>query len=413
MKYPRVKLDSIKADVPYAFVGGPFGSNLTTRDYVEEGVPVIRGNNQSNVSSFHDDDFVFVSEEKAVQLTPNLASPGDVIFTQRGTLGQVGVIPKNAKFDRYVISQSQMKLTVHPEKAEAMYVYYYFRRPDIVQMIINLSQSSGVPHINLGTLKNFEIPLPPIDIQQRIIATLSTYDDLIENNRRRIALLEQSARLLYKEWFVSLRFPGHEHVKVKDGVPQGWEMKRIGDGFSLLGGFSFKSNSYQESGRFGIVTIKNVQESEFNPICNAYVDDAPDNLPQHCYLSTGDILLSLTGNVGRVCIVFGEDYLLNQRVAKIVPQYGISKSYTYWLFTNDGFRKIMENLAYGVAQLNLSALKVENLDWAMPPKNLLDLFESYTRNIFDEISTLNLANQKLQVARDLLLPRLMNCEIPV
>ena len=199
MTWPKVNLDSIKADVRYALVGGPFGSNLTTRDYVEEGVPVVRGNNLPSDRLFLDDDFEFVAEEKAANLLSNTAYPGDIIFTQRGTLGQVGVIPLEAKYPRYVISQSQMKLTVHPEKADARFVYYFFRMPSTVQAVINHALTSGVPHINLGILKDFQVPLPPLPIQGHIADILSAYDDLMENNRRRMALLEEAARHLYRE----------------------------------------------------------------------------------------------------------------------------------------------------------------------------------------------------------------------
>ena len=161
MKWPKVKLDSIKADLRYAFVGGPFGSNLTTRDYVEEGVPVIRGNNLPADRTFLDDDFVFVTEEKAGKLQSNTAYPGDVIFTQRGTLGQVGIIPLEAKFSRYVISQSQMKLSVNLEKADARFVYYFFRMPSTVQSVINHALTSGVPHINHGVASSDAIVIRP------------------------------------------------------------------------------------------------------------------------------------------------------------------------------------------------------------------------------------------------------------
>ena len=137
MKWQTIPLDSVKAPLPYAFVGGPFGSNLTTRDYVEEGVPVIRGNNLPADSSFRDDDFVFVSEKKADDLRSNTAFPGDLVFTQRGTLGQVGVIPRDSRFQRYVISQSQMTLTVDPEIADPRFVYYFFRLPSTVPNVIN------------------------------------------------------------------------------------------------------------------------------------------------------------------------------------------------------------------------------------------------------------------------------------
>ena len=82
--------------------------------------------------------------------------------------------------------------------------------------------TSGVPHINLGILRDFEMPLPSLEVQHKIVATLSAYDDLIENNRRRMALLEEGAPLLYREWLICLRFPGHEHTRIVNGVPEGW-----------------------------------------------------------------------------------------------------------------------------------------------------------------------------------------------
>jgi len=229
MTWPLVTIDSIRADSRYSLVGGPFGSNLTTRDYVDEGVPVIRGVNLPDDRSFIDDEFVFVGDEKADGLLPNNAFPGDVVFTQRGTLGQVGLIPQEARFPRYVISQSQMKLTTNPAKAEARFVYYFFRAPSTVQMVKSHALTSGVPHINLEILKNFWIPLPPLGIQHRIGNILSAYDDLIENNRRRMNLLEEAARQLYREWFVRLRFPGREHTRIIDGVPEGWEREKIAE----------------------------------------------------------------------------------------------------------------------------------------------------------------------------------------
>ena len=104
-----------------ALVGGPFGSNLVSKDYVETGVPVIRGQNMGE--RWISGDFVFVSEEKTKQLSPNTARPGDLIFTQRGTLGQVAIVPEKL-FDAFIISQSQMKLTVDKEKADALFMYY-------------------------------------------------------------------------------------------------------------------------------------------------------------------------------------------------------------------------------------------------------------------------------------------------
>ena len=234
MSRKAVKLESLAAAERYSLIGGPFGSKLTSADYVEDGVPVIRGSNLNGGRYLDETEFVFVSEQKMREdLFGNLAHRGDVVFTQRGTLGQTALIPNDARFDAYVISQSQMKLTVDPKKADPRYVYYYFSSREAVQKILNQNSSSGVPHINLTSLRNFLVPQVSLHEQRKITDILSAYDDLIENNQRRIALLEEAAWLLYREWFVHFRFPGHEHRKIIDGLPEGWERLPASDAFDV------------------------------------------------------------------------------------------------------------------------------------------------------------------------------------
>ncbi|MFJ2107547.1 restriction endonuclease subunit S [Streptomyces microflavus] len=163
-------------------IGGPFGSSLGSKDYVSSGVPVIRGTNLASQGKFDGRDFVYVSEGKARgQLARNLALPGDVVFTQRGTLGQVGIVPA-LPFDAYVISQSQMRLRVDPEISLADFIYYQFRSPDMVAIIRNRAIATGVPHINLGILGAIEVSIPPIDEQRAIVAVLGALDDKIAIN---------------------------------------------------------------------------------------------------------------------------------------------------------------------------------------------------------------------------------------
>lgn len=152
----------LQAAKKYACVAGPFGSNLTSKDYVDAGVPVLRGSNMSGGGTWlNDDGFAYVSEAKADELASNMAFAGDVVFTQRGTLGQVVVVPKDTAYSRFVISQSQMKLTVDGTVGSAFYVALYFAQDKIVDYIIANGQHAGVPHINLGFLRTFRILLPP------------------------------------------------------------------------------------------------------------------------------------------------------------------------------------------------------------------------------------------------------------
>ena len=200
--WKKVKVDDLKAPQKYSCVGGPFGSSLSRKHYVEsQQVPIIRGVNLSG-DVFHEEGFVFVSEDKADELHRNLANAGDLIFTQRGTLGQVALIPSKAQFERYVVSQSQMRLTVDLKKADPYYIFSYFRLVSVKKRIEQSAIVGGVPHINLGILKDFEVDLPPLPIQKKISEVVKNLDNKIELNRQTNQTLEQMAQTLFKSWFV-------------------------------------------------------------------------------------------------------------------------------------------------------------------------------------------------------------------
>lgn len=164
VKWPVIKLSELASNEKYAIVGGPFGSNLVSTDYVDSGVPVVRGINLPKDRRFSCENLAFVTDAKADNLKSNIAKAGDLVFTQRGTLGQVGIVPSDTNYDRFVISQSQMKMTVNNKKANPIYLYYYFRLNSTVTYIENHALQSGVPHINLGILKKLEVICPSVII---------------------------------------------------------------------------------------------------------------------------------------------------------------------------------------------------------------------------------------------------------
>jgi type I restriction enzyme S subunit len=160
-------------------VGGPFGSSLGSKDYVVDGVPVIRGANLSTGTRWVGGEFVYVTEEKADALSRNMALPGDVIFTQRGTVGQVGLVPDDV-FDRYVISQSQMRLRPDPDLVSAEYVYWAFRTDRTVAEVELRKIATANPHINLGILGEIQIPVPPVAEQQEIVDVVNDAAQVLE-----------------------------------------------------------------------------------------------------------------------------------------------------------------------------------------------------------------------------------------
>lgn len=224
-----VTVGSIAQRKPNSIVGGPFGSDLVSTDYVPAGVPVIRGQNMGQ--AFVSGDFVFVSEEKAKALSSNLAAPGDVIFTQRGTLGQVSVVP-DGPFDRYLVSQSQMKLSVDTQQFDIAFLCHYFGSAAGQQQIVESAIQTGVPHTNLSILRGYFLPRPPLPEQQTIAAALSDADGVVAGLERVIAkkrLIKQGA--MQDLLTARRRLPGFSGE---------WETKRLGAALTVRHGRSQK-----------------------------------------------------------------------------------------------------------------------------------------------------------------------------
>jgi type I restriction enzyme, S subunit len=415
MNWRSAQIKDIAAPSKYSCVGGPFGSKLTGKDYVSEGIPVIRGANMGGRYISHDG-LVFVTESKVHKdLLSNLAYPGDVVFTQRGTLGQVSMVPVSNSFDRYVVSQSQMKLTVDESKADVKFVYYYFSSSDAVKKILNYVSSSGVPHINLTVLRNFAIPLPKLDSQKEMASILSAYDDLIENNKRRIELLGDAARQLYKEWFERFRFPGHEHIKITDGVPEGWEKGSVGNIAKMFSGYAFKSKDWLDEGN-PVIKIKNITANNSVDLSGCQcVDDNVAEKASRFKLLAGDMLIAMTGaTVGKVGLMPSSEksHYLNQRVGKFVSK--IDRDVTPLLlsfFNSEKAQASILNLAGGAAQPNISAKQIESIEMAIPTETLLNAYLDETDKMFGLRLNLVDQNLKLTQARDLILPKLMSGEI--
>ena len=332
----------------------------------------------------------------------------DVLF---GTLRPYFRKVVRAKFDG--VCSTDITVVRAKNSVDSGYLFYLIASQPFIDYATVTAVGTRMPRAKWSILNQMDWGIPLQEKRAKIADILSAYDELIEINQQRIALLERAGREIYREWFVRLRFPGHESTKIVAGIPEGWEHKTYSDVFKFLGGFAFKSKTYQPDGRFGIVTIKNVHNAQFIPECASKTDDVPEKIQEHCVLGTGDILLSLTGEVGRCCMVFGENYLLNQRVAKVVGYTDIPTSFAYWTFSNERTRKELENLAHGAAQSNLSPVKLGNREFIKPASAILRLFGKIADPVFWQITTLNLAIIKLNQARDLLLPRLMSGKLEI
>jgi type I restriction enzyme S subunit len=326
---------------------------------------------------------------------------GTLCFTIAANIADSAILGIDACFP-----DSIMGFIPYEGVSDVRFVKYCF---DVLQQQCKqISQGATQDNLSWEKLSTIKFPAPDYKTQQKIADILSAYDNLIENNQKQIKLLEEAAQRLYKQWFIDLRYPGHETTKIVDGLPEGWRKDTVDSIVSLLSGFAFKNNSFSENGVFKIVTIKNVQDGIFDGENVSLIDEIPAKMSEHCILNSGDILLSLTGNVGRVCMVVGENYLLNQRVAKLKSDY---PSFTYCLFRSKDMFDEMNNLANGAAQQNLSPIRTGQIKITVPSADILKMFENRISPLISRMLILWKQNKYLIQFRNRLLPKLMNGEI--
>ena len=218
--------------------------------------------------------------------------------------------------------------------------------------------------------------------------------------------LEQQAQALFKAWFVDFEPWGGK-------MPDDWKEGTVSNLVDLLNGYAFKSSDFIENGKYYLITIKGVQDGRMIIEGADRLDVLPDKMPQWCLLQRGDILLSLTGNVGRCCIVDADQCLLNQRVAKIRPKNDYNKLFAYVLFRQDEMKAQMISISRGTAQMNLSPIETGNLTITIPSDEVLKDFGGRYNHIIDIILNKREESRRLAQLRDTLLPKLMSGELKI
>jgi type I restriction enzyme, S subunit len=322
-----VTANDIKSPDKSSCVAGPFGSNISSKYFVETGVPVIRGNNlRDDLTRFVPHGFAFVSEEQAQRYIAQHVRGGDLVFTCWGTIGQVGLIPNDGPFQEYIISNKQLKLRPNPEIADPLYLFYYFASPQMVQHIRNKAVGAAVPGINLGILKGLPIVLPPLPIQKRIASILGGYDDLIEVNRRRIALAEEATRKLFDEWFVRYRFSGRPKlIDTPDGkIPEGWAVQPFTDVCEVLsGGTPRKDQSRFWGGSIPFFTPRDAPTNAWALRTDATITEEGLSSCNSLLYEVGTVFITARGTVGKIALA-GRPMAMNQSCyalkARVHPQ---------------------------------------------------------------------------------------------
>ena len=288
----------------------------------------------------------------------------------------------------------------------AKYVYYFLHTLDLQRYDVGNSN----PTLNRNHIHRLPIPIPKHRIQERIASILSAYDDLIENNRRRIRLLEQSARLLYEDWFVRLRFPGHESVTVIDGVPEGWEVMALGD-IANTNEENYRAEGLP--GQINYIDISSVTKGRITGKTKIVSINAPGRAKRKA--RSGDVIWSnVRPNLRAYALILepDENDVVSTGFTVLTPS-DVPYSYLYLLVTTERFASYLENRATGVSYPAVRAEDFERARVVCPAVHVLKLFHKTVEPMFRCMSILERQVSRIQEARDLLLPRLMNGEIVV
>ena len=313
------------------------------------------------------------------------------------------------------------------EKIDERFLYYLINHQAFTDYLTNRAKGAAYPAVDNEIISNAEVPLPPLPTQHKIASILSAYDDLIANNTRRIAILEEMAQRIYKEWFVDFKYPGHENDEMVgslyDGdvieIPVGWKVGSVSDLYDVRSGFAFKSSHMKDFGDYGIVKIKNLQNNTVDLINIQFIEkENIDNRAWNFKLDDGDLLIAMTGaQVGKIGLMpkLNNIYLLNQRVGKFFPKDNKQKTsqFIYQVVQSTDFQKSVDNIAQGAAQPNISGSGIGQIEIILPSIKYIEKYENITQPLMDEIISLDYKNKNLSQTRDLLLPKLISGQVDV
>ena len=393
MRWTVSKIDDITEVVTKGTTPTTYGMPFT-----DAGVNFIKAEALNGDSSLDRAGFAFVSESTHEKLKRSILAEGDILVTIAGAqLGRCGIV--RAEHLPANTNQAVGIIRVIRERVNPRFVYFFFKNPQTFRMCQGIGGQAAQPNINLTVLKGIELPLPDLQNQDAIVGVLSAYDDLIENNRRRIALLEAAVQLIYREWFVHLRFPGHEHIKTTDGIPKGWERRRLG----------VVAENYDRK-RVPLSVLDRDQRRGKFPYYGAagILDHIDDYLFDGRYLLMGEDGTVITERgTPLLQLVQGKFWVNNH--AHVLRGKDLSTEYLYCALKE---YKIQGHVT-GVAQPKITQKNMNRIPVTVAPDNLRRGFQEIVSPLFAQRFALGTQNECLHRARNLLLPRLINGEIAV
>lgn len=338
---------------------------------------------------------------------------GDILITSEAPFGQVFQWNSDEKI---VLSQRLFALRIKNDYCSS-YIFQYMASDLFYGELKARATGSTVEGLRQPALMKCKIAIPSLERQHRIASILSAYDNLIENNNRRIRLLEQMAENLYKEWFVRFRFPGHEKAEFENGVPKGWKSIRIKELSQLKSGYAFKSEWFVEEGE-SVAKIKDIGGTLMDTSDFSHVDRNNCIKAKRFLLVEGNLTIALTGaTIGKISIVPRHDgnIYTNQRLGKFFMGDNPIENlpFLYCLFKQEAMVSTIINISNSSsAQPNISPEQIENLK-IIGNKEAIAKFNEALKPMFSMILSIHSQNEQLTRQRDLLLPRLMSGKLEV
>lgn len=401
-------------------------TRIFANEYKKEGIPFFRskeiielGNGSLNVS-----EKFFISEERFEKIKKEKPIPqeGDIFLSAIGAnLGEAFL--NNLDYEFYFKDGNIIWFRNFDDCIISEYIYYWMKSKDFEKQYNNFSIGAAQKALTIDSLKEYKIPIIEIEKQKKTVEILSRLDAKINNNNHINNNLEELMKTIYQRWFIEFEFPNEEgkpykssggklvyNEELKQNIPEKWEVKVLNDISNFVSGFAFSSNDYTKNGKYKLYTIKNVQDGNIVSIVDNTLNELPVNMPNECLLKPKDLIMSLTGNVGRVGLVYENNALLNQRVLKIEPQNNLC--YLYSLYRNDFMKSRCEKISSGTSQKNLSPIELGKQK-VLYSKKIVEKFEETNRFLIDTYVNNLIENQKLNSLKEFLLPMLMNGQINV
>lgn len=363
----------------------------------DSGVPFVTISNINTSNQFDFTDTMFVRQEYYDRLdSKRKAQKGDVLYSVVGTFG----IPVYMKETVPFVFQRHIAILRPNDTILPQFLYYTMLSRDFYMMADAAALGAAQRTISLTALRNMKISVPPMDVQEKIVGVLSTYDDLIENNQKQIKLLEEAAQRLYKEWFIDLRFPGHETTPIVDGVPVGWRRERIVDLVDVQYGYAFDGSLFNTAKNgMPIIRIRNIPSGNTD-------DYTTEEADSQYIVHNGDILVGMDGEF-HINSWSGPDAYLVQRTCSFRPNNSEMKGYLLQAIYEP--IKYFENTVVGATVAHLGKKHIDTINVLTCPTNLYVPLQDY----YEQRQLLLNQNWLLAEARDRLLPKLMSGEIEV